>query len=652
MQLHPQTVEQVTQRLDIVDIVSAYVPLRKSGRSLRGACPFHKGNNPTAFSVDPTKQLYHCYSCGASGGAINFLMEINKQSFQEVVIELAKKYNIPIKTQAPEQAQELQKKLSRQEQLYEILAIAANFYQHSLWSPQGKEALDYLLTKRHLTADTIKEFQLGYAPVGWDVLHHYLVERKKFPANLVEAVGLIVGRNNASGFYDRFRNRLMIPICDSRGKVIGFGGRALDDSEPKYLNSPETELFNKGSILFALDKAIAAVSKADQVVVVEGYFDAIALHQAGIKNVVASMGTALTAEQMLSVLKYTESKRVIFNFDGDQAGLNATTRAIAGFEHLVFQGTVTLQILTLPDGKDADEFLRQNSPEKYLQLVAEAPLFLDWQIHQILKEKVLQRADHFQSAVKEITNLLVKIPHDSPLRTHYIYHSANLLAQGNSRLTQRLEQDLRRQLRVTHWYSRKPEIIKTPTSTLQTAEAQLLQVYLHFPEHRQLVYSAIETEEIVFSFSHHRFLWQLILDLLEQDKTTLDPIELYPNQLIQLLQIYCADHPETAQQLHSLLWLDETSRIPLLRPQIVVKVAIAHIKLVISEKRYQHWLKLWAETDFRANPELAHYYQQKIQAERAHIEYLKSQISISHTDSSPSLPNYTESITSGAVDEF
>jgi len=643
--LHPETIEQICQRTDIVDIVSEHVVLRKSGANLRGACPFHKGNNPTAFSVSPSKQIYHCYNCGASGNAIKFLMEIGKQSFHEVIVDLAKRYQVPIRTQEISQTEELQRQISHREQLYEILAIACNFYQHSLFAEQGKCALEYLQVQRQLDIATIKEFQLGYAPLGWDVIYRYLVEQKKFLSSLVEQAGLALPRKNGAGFYDRFRHRLMIPIHDVKGRVIGFGGRALDDTEPKYLNSPETELFNKSQTVFALDKAISAIGKADQVIVVEGYFDAIALHQAGIKNAVASMGTALTEAQMLAVLKYTESKRVILNFDADKAGNSATQRAIAGFEHLIFQGTTQLQILTIPDGKDADEFLRQYSTETYQQLVRNAPLFIDWQIENILHNRQLQRADDFQLCTQEIIQLLSKIPHDSPLRTHYIYHCANRLAQGNSFLTQRLEQDLRRQLRITHWYRRKPEVISSPTSTLQIAETQLLQIYLHFPEYRQLIFNLIEQEEISFSFSHHRYLWQLILELISEGKTSLDPYEPYPNHLVQQLQFLCQQNSEVSQQLYSLLWLDENSRIRLLRPQAVIKVAIANINLVISEKRYRHWAQLWEETDFIRNPELAHFYQQKIQEEKAHMDHLRAQIRISHQQSSQLVtPKLTEEL--------
>lgn len=645
--LHPETIEQVNQRIDIVEIVSEYVVLRKSGANLRGACPFHKGNNPTAFSVSPTKQIYHCYSCGASGNAVKFLMEIGKQSFQEVIVDLAKRYQVPIRTQEIAQTEALQRKLSHREQLYEILAIASNFYQHSLWAEQGKSVLAYLQEQRHLEIGTIKQFQLGYAPLGWDVIYRYLVEQKKFPPSLVEQAGLVSPRKNGDGFYDRFRHRLMIPICDVKGRVIGFGGRALDDSEPKYLNSPETELFNKSQILFALDKASFAISQADQAIVVEGYFDAIALHQAGIKNTVASMGTALTSAQMLAVLKYTESKRLVLNFDADKAGNNATQRAIAGFEHLIFQGTAHLQILTIPDGKDADEFLRQYSAEDYQYLVRNAPLFIDWQIENILRNRQLQRANDFQLCTKEIIQLLSKIPYDSPLRTHYIYHCANRLAQGNSFLTQRLEQDLRRQLRITHWYSRKPDVISSPTSTLQTAETQLLQIYLHFPEHRRLIFNLIEQEEIGFSFSHHRYLWQLILELISEQKTSLDAYEPYPNHLVKQLQFLCEQNSEVSQQLYSLLWLDESKRVAIMRPQAVVKVAIATINLVMSEKRYRHWCELWKETDFVNNPELAHYYQSKIQAEKAYMENLKAQIRVSHQQNANSLaPKFTDELVS------
>ena len=198
-----------------------------------------------------------------------------------MVLDLAKRYQISVKTLEPAQRQELQRQISLREQLYEVLALTARFYEHALRQTAGEAALAYLQTQRQLSQATIQQFQLGYAPPGWQTLHGYLVEQKRYPVELVEKAGLIVPRSEGKGYYDRFRDRLIIPIHDLQGRVIGFGGRSLGDEQPKYLNSPETELFDKGKTLFALDKARSAIAKQDKAIVVEGYFDAIALHAAG-----------------------------------------------------------------------------------------------------------------------------------------------------------------------------------------------------------------------------------------------------------------------------------------------------------------------------------------------------------------------------------
>ncbi len=629
--IHQETIDQINQRVDLVDIVSEHVVLRKSGKDYRGVCPFHNGKSVT-LSVSPTKQLYHCFSCQASGNAFKFLMEVGDRSFSDVAIDLAQKYGVPVRTLEPEKSQELQKQLSLREQLYEVIGLATSFYQHALSSPQGKAAFDYVFTKRQIGQATAQQFQIGYAPAGWDTLYGYLVNQKKIPVSLVEQAGLILPRKSGGGYYDRFRDRLMIPIMDLKGRSIAFGGRALGDEEPKYLNSPETPLFKKGSILFGMDKARDSIARTDQAIVVEGYFDAIALHQAGIAQTVATMGVALSSDQIRQLLRYTESKRIVLNFDADKAGINAAEKAIEGFKDLVFNGTVQLRILTIPDGKDADEFLKLHSPAAYGQLLSDAPLFLDWQIEQILNGQNLNQADRFQHCSQAMTQLLTNLP-DTFIRTHYIHTCAQKLAQGNSHLALRLEQDLRRQLRYTRWYGHRHQAQKTTTtSALHTAETQILQIYLHFPQHRLMVWELLEAEDISFSLSNHRHLWQMILDLMEAGQTSLDPEEPVLDYLIQQLQTTCAEIPVLAGQLHHLLWLDENAHVALLRPTMVVKAAIARIQLVMSEKRYRYWRDLWEKIDLKANPDLGHYYQTKIQAEKACTLELQQQIEVTFAD--------------------
>ncbi|AFY71289.1 DNA primase [Thalassoporum mexicanum PCC 7367] len=635
IQLHQDTIDEVSQRVDIVDVVSEYVVLRKSGKNLRGACPFHGGSNSSAFSVDPVKQLYHCFNCGVSGNAFKFLMEIGKQSFTDVVIDLARKNSISIRTLEPGKAQEIQRQLSHQERLYEIMAQTTSFFQHALHSPQGKEALTYLIEKRQLSLETIQKFQLGYAPPGWDTLHGYLVQQKRLPVTLIEQAGLIVPRKAGNGYYDRFRDRLMIPICDTRDRVIGFGGRSLGDDQPKYLNSPETELFKKNTILYGMNHARDAIAKGDRAIVVEGYFDAIALHQAGIKQAVATMGVALSENQVRQLLRYSESKRVVLNFDADQAGLTAAEKAIAGFKDLVFNGTVQLRVLTMPDGKDADEFLKQdskqNNADAYLELLEAAPLYLDWQIDRTLENYSLDQADQFQKASKALTQFL-NLLLDKDIRTHYIHICAQKLSQGNAKLLLQLEQDLRRQLRRHRWYGHKKQSHIRYDSVIQLAEMQILQIYLHFPEHRHMVWEALREADIIFSFSNHRHLWQMILEMLDLGETSLVAEEPSSDHLIHHLQVTCAELPELAQQLHHLLWLDENTKVALLRPTMVVRAAVAKIQLAMSEKKFRYLYHLWEKTDLKTNPELGHYYQTKIMSEKAYINSLEKQVSVTFTD--------------------
>jgi DNA primase len=639
--IHDETISQVNERTDIYDIVSERVVLRKSGANFRGACPFHNGTNPSALTINPARQMYHCFNCDASGGAVKFLMEIDKRSFSDVILDLAKRYNIPVKTADPEKAKEIQRQISHRDRLYEVMAMTTSFYQHALSAPQGLAALTYLSEKRKMSKETIQKFQLGYAPLGWETLIGYLVQKKQIPVNLLEEAGLIVPRKTGNGFYDRFRDRLMIPIHDQRGRVIAFGGRSLGDEEPKYLNSPETELFSKGNILFGMDKAKEAIAKSDQAIVVEGYFDAIALHQAGIGQAIATMGVALNADQMKQLLRYSESKNVILNFDADKAGITAAEKAIAGFKELVFNGTVQLRILTIPDGKDADEYLKQHNAEAYQGLIKNAPLFLDWQINQILAGRNLNEADQFQKSSQSITQLLNNLPIDSLLRTHYIHTAAQRLSLGNSHLALRLETDLRRQLRNTRWNSTKPSpSLTTTANALHGAESQLLQIYLHFPQHRSYLHQEIAEDEIIeFTQSNHRYLWQVILHLLQNNKTSLLATEPHADHLIQQLQILCAEKEEIANQLQHLLWLDDYSRIALMRPQIVMIKAIAKIQHIMCEKHEKDWLNKYENTDVIANPEFGYECQSRIQEARRRKAELSKLIEVNYVDLSGTSTN-------------
>ncbi|MCP4972915.1 MAG: DNA primase, partial [Prochlorococcus sp.] len=237
--LHPRTIEAVKERADIVDVVGEHVVLKKKGREFVGICPFHDDSKPS-MTVSPAKQFYYCFSCGAGGNSIKFLMEFQRQSFGDVVLDLARRYQLPIETMDGPQEDRLRQQLSRRDKLHQALALASGWFRSCLRSPQGADALAYLKDKRGLSEATLDAFDLGYAPDQWDGLLNHLQQVEGLAPELLEAAGLVVPRKGGSGFYDRFRHRVIVPIRDRQGRVIGFGGRSLDGTEPKYLNSPET----------------------------------------------------------------------------------------------------------------------------------------------------------------------------------------------------------------------------------------------------------------------------------------------------------------------------------------------------------------------------------------------------------------------------
>jgi DNA primase len=623
--LHPDTIEEVKQRLDIVDIIAENVVLKKKGKDFSGLCPFHPEKSPS-FTVSPNKQMYYCFGCGAGGDAIKFLRELGKQSFGEVVLDLAKRYQIPIKTIEPEQKQEIQRQINLKAELYEILAVANNFYEYTLRQSQGAVALDYLHTARGLTEETIQKFQLGVAPQGWDTLYRYLVEQKRFPVTAVARAGLIKERSTGNGYIDIFRDRLMIPIHDLQGRIIAFGSRTLKDEQPKYLNSPETILFEKGKVLFALDKAQREIVKEDKAIIVEGYFDVIALHAAGITNVVASLGTALSEERVRQLCRYTESKQIIFNFDADRAGIQATQRAIAEIDKLVCSGQVQLRILNLPDGKDADEFLRGGTIaiERYRDCIANAPLWLDWQIEQLVAGEDLSRVDRLQQVAQNMVKLLRELA-DVTQRNHYLSVCANILSQGDARLIPLNLSSLRDRLRKPQ--AKKAEIvteiipvaIDPENELLAEAESLLLLIYLHCPQQRSEIINLLEDKDLGFSFPQHRFFWLEMMDLSNLGDDDLD------NQLLTEMQTRSSNFPSNLNQVTSRLYLNLNTQNLLFRENITVRQAIATIEQTLCQKKRLEYTQKWQQLNPTTDLETMSVYHQEIVKLEAKIKDLETQ---------------------------
>lgn len=361
-----EIVEQIRASSDIVEIVSDYVRLKKQGRNYVGLCPFHNEKTPS-FMVSQEKQIYRCFGCGEGGNIFSFLMKRGNLSFPEAVAVLAERSGISI---PEEDDPERDARAKKTEQAYKLNELVKDFYQYVLKNHDIARGARSYLEQRGVTPETADKFQIGFAPPSWDSQINFL-KKKGYSVEILEQMGFILAKTKgAPGYYDRFRNRIMFPVWNIQGKVVGFGGRVLDDSLPKYLNSPETPLFNKGHLLYGINKALESIRRLDQVIIVEGYMDVISCHQAGIENVVASLGTAFTPEQGKLLLRYT--RQVVFAYDADTAGVNAAMR---GWQVLDDIGC-RVRVVSIPEGKDPDDYIRNHGPEQFLLLVNERALSL------------------------------------------------------------------------------------------------------------------------------------------------------------------------------------------------------------------------------------------------------------------------------------
>ncbi|MDD5005669.1 MAG: DNA primase [Candidatus Omnitrophica bacterium] len=354
----PEVINDIQDRCDIVELISSYIPLKKTGRNFQSTCPFHSEKTPS-FIVSPEKQIYHCFGCGEGGNALSFLMKYEHLNFREAVETLAKRVGVAIQFEEKETDQEK----TYTNEIYRINELACDFYQNNFINKPNAEVNKYLKS-RNLKEDTLKKFKIGLAPNQWDNLLNYL-RAKSINIKLIEKAGLIIAKENG-GFYDRFRNRLVIPIFDVKNRIIAFGARALDDSTPKYINSPETPIYIKGRNLFGLNLAKDAIREKDYCIITEGYFDVITPMQEGLSNIVCSSGTALTIEQIRLLKRYT--KNVVVIYDADTAGQLATLRSL----YLFLDEDMNVKIVNLPKGFDPDLFVRKFGIEKFKNLVDSA----------------------------------------------------------------------------------------------------------------------------------------------------------------------------------------------------------------------------------------------------------------------------------------
>jgi DNA primase len=363
--LTPEVKEEIRRRTDILALVGAHASLKKSGRYYKGLCPFHQEKTPS-LHVDPDRGFFHCFGCGAGGDIFDFLMRTGSLTFMEAAHELARRAGVIIET-SPEAA----RRASEREQILRALDAAQEYFRAMLAGPRGTKARDYL-AQRGLGRETVHRFGLGYAPPGWDGLLGALRAKGYSPA-VLEAAGLIAARQGGDGYFDMFRDRVTFPIVDLQDRVVAFGGRALEDVEPKYLNSRESPAFAKGRLLYALGQAREAIRERGEVVIVEGYMDALACHEFGFGHAVASLGTALTGEQVALLRRFVP--RVVLVYDADPAGRAAAERGL----QLCEEAELTARVAVLPGGEDPDAYLRKHGAEAFGRTVAGAlPMFEYW----------------------------------------------------------------------------------------------------------------------------------------------------------------------------------------------------------------------------------------------------------------------------------
>ncbi|HHW67308.1 MAG: primase [Epulopiscium sp.] len=394
-----EIIEEIRSQNDLVDVVSEYVRLQRKGSSYFGLCPFHNEDTPS-FSVSPDKQMYYCFGCQAGGNVFTFIMQMENFSFVEAIKHLADRAHITLPQ--PEYSEEVRKKMEEKQILLDMHKEAAKYFYANLRSLRGQQASEYL-NKRKLSKNTQKLFGIGYSNMDFGDLYQYLLY-KGYEEEHISKSGLVIPKKKGKGYVDRFRNRIMFPIFDVHNQVIGFGGRVLDDSLPKYMNSPDTPLFDKSKNLYGLN--YARTSGKNQILIVEGYMDVISLYQAGFENVVASLGTAFTYQQASLLKRYTGE--VVIIYDSDTAGTNAALRAIP----ILSSAGLKIKVVQVPGEKDPDDFIKQNGPEAFQQLLDHAMGAVTFQVSVLRKKYNIEDTEQKIKFTMEVAQLLSRLDNE------------------------------------------------------------------------------------------------------------------------------------------------------------------------------------------------------------------------------------------------
>jgi len=485
-----EILDQVRSASNIVEIAGQYTALRQRGKKYVGLCPFHNEKTPS-FTVDAEKGLYHCFGCGVGGDVFTLVMEKENLGFAEALAHLAEKYHIPL----PDKKRLSPQALKLEEQLRKICESALAFFKKSLRdTAEGKKALEYLKT-RGLSEALIEEFQLGYAPNSWDALSGFFKTKGVAPA-LLEKAGLVLPGRKLGEFYDRFRGRAIFPIFTMTGKIVAFGGRSLFNQEPKYLNSPDTPLYSKGHLLYGLNATKDAIRDAGEFILVEGYTDFLSLCQAGHRNVIASLGTALTPHQVALAMRF--APKAVINYDGDAAGQTAAFRAVP----LFFEKGVETRVLVLPENLDPDGFLKKKGAAAYDALYPKAVSGLKFVIDYLSRGKRLDVPEVKTRVLRGVMDVVDAVP-DAIVRSEFLHLTAEHLG---------VEESLLRSL-----FRGKPDqAAAPPAETFLPAEKRLLQILIEDRNLRPDIFVDLKEEDVAGLKS--RPIFAIMLELFRKNR--------------------------------------------------------------------------------------------------------------------------------------
>jgi DNA primase len=576
LRIPPEKIDEIRDATDIVDYIGSFVKLKKRGKNFLGLCPFHQEKTPS-FNVSSDRQMYHCFGCGVGGNVFTFVMEHDKVSFVEAVRALAEKAGITL----PASSFDREDVSNEHEQLYQILRVAGLFYYNALTqTAEGKLALEYF-HRRGFTDETIRAFGLGYSPNTWDAFYKHAQEQK-FPVELLQKSGLLRKRDDGT-YYDYFRGRAMFPIFSSAGRIIGFGARKLREDDPlgKYINSPETPIYNKSRTLYGISHAKESIRESEYAILVEGYADLISVFQAGVKHIVASSGTALTQEQILLIKRYANAITIVY--DADSAGSQAALRGV----DLILQHDMDVRVASLPEGDDPDSFVKKNGGEAFKKLIGQAVSFVDFLAAAFERQGKLSTPEGQAHTVRTIVGTIAKM-NDELKRNFYIKQVAEKYKLYESTLYNELEKILGKEQRRVQNYTRSDVVIPNTEQKqemipgdISAAERDIIHAMLDGgADVVNFVFERISIEEFIHPQS--RILVAYLLDRVNEGK------EIHPNVIVNEIEDanmrrMVADVIFNKYQL-SKRWENSKTQLEEADPRIIAEDALGKLRRMSLER--------------------------------------------------------------------